>query len=303
MLRSLLFLCLISCAASSHSVQPAKLGRVARTSELLALLEQPGPIAVETVEAADWAVPLSGLLNLDHERAEAAGLEDRDEPIVIFFHAVRHPTQGLFMIDTGVERALRDDPDNAAIRGIVASAANIDQLKVKTDTAGWLREHGPLAGVFLTHLHVDHISGMPDVPKGTPFYAGPGEPTPRNLDNLLLSGTIDRQLEGHAPISEWGYAADPDGAFDGVIDIFGDGSLWALSVPGHTPGSTAYLARTAEGPVLMVGDACHTRWGWEHDVEPGEFSHDQPRSALSLAKLRAFAAAHPSVKVKLGHQL
>jgi len=84
--------------------------------------------------------------------------------------------------------------------------------------------------------------------------------------------------------------------------VFNDGSLWALHVPGHTPGSTAYLARTGKGPVLLVGDACHTSWGWEHSVEPGTFSSDQPRSAESLRSLSELVKRHPSIDVRLGHQ-
>jgi glyoxylase-like metal-dependent hydrolase (beta-lactamase superfamily II) len=87
-----------------------------------------------------------------------------------------------------------------------------------------------------------------------------------------------------------------------VVDVFGDGTVWALWVPGHTLGSTAYLVRTPKGPVLLTGDACHTRWGWEHDVEPGTFSSDLPRSAESLARLRRLAAEHPAIDVRLGHQ-
>ena len=92
------------------------------------------------------------------------------------------------------------------------------------------------------------------------------------------------------------------GTFDGVLDVFGDGSVWALSVPGHTPGSTAYLVRSKAGPVLLTGDACHTRWGWEHHVEPGTFTGDGPRGAESFKKLQGFVAAHPEVEVRLGHQ-
>jgi hypothetical protein len=29
------------------------------------------------------------------------------------------------------------------------------------------------------------------------------------------------------------------------------------------------LARTTTGPVLLTGDTCHTRWGWDNSVEPG----------------------------------
>jgi len=87
-----------------------------------------------------------------------------------------------------------------------------------------------------------------------------------------------------------------------VLDVFGDGTVWALAVPGHTPGSTAYLARTPTGPVLLVGDACHTAWGWENGVEPGKFSADLPKSADSLARLKRLVARHPEIDVRLGHQ-
>ena len=42
--------------------------------------------------------------------------------------------------------------------------------------------------------------------------------------------------------------------------------------------------------------------GWEHEVEPGTFSGDLPTSATSFKQLKAFAAAHPQIEVRLGHQ-
>ncbi|MES1205859.1 MAG: MBL fold metallo-hydrolase [Pseudomonadota bacterium] len=96
--------------------------------------------------------------------------------------------------------------------------------------------------------------------------------------------------------------ADPSGRFTGVLDLFGDGSLFAIWVPGHTAGSVAYVARTPRGPVLFTGDTSHTRWGWEHDVPPGKFSSDRERNATSLAALRGLAARHPALEVPLGHQ-
>jgi glyoxylase-like metal-dependent hydrolase (beta-lactamase superfamily II) len=40
------------------------------------------------------------------------------------------------------------------------------------------------------------------------------------------------------------------------VDIFGDGSFWAISVPGHTDDDIAYLIN---GPtaILLTGDASH----------------------------------------------
>ncbi len=292
-----------ACAYTGHAAQPSALGVPSSSGKLLAVLDQPGPLEVETVASTDWAVARAGLIDLDHPKARAAGLVDGDEPIQIFFHVVRHPRQGTFLIDTGVERALRDAPDRAAIRGPVARLVHADAMKFHEPLGDFLaRERRPIAGVFFTHLHFDHVSGVPDVPRGTPLYAGPGETTGRSWMNLFTRPSVDRALAGQAAISEWPFHPDPDGRFAGVVDVFGDGSLWAIWTPGHTPGSTAYLARTPAGPVLFTGDTCHTAWGWENGVEPGYFTADRAANARSLQQLERLVAEHPRVDVRLGHQ-
>lgn len=289
------------CATSSHATAPSTLGTPRPMADLLAVIDQPGPVKLESVVSADWAVDLSGLLNLDDPKAKAAGLEDRLEPIQIWFHALHHPERGLFIVDTGVEKALRDDPDNAAIRGIVGDALHRERMKFRAPLGEWLgQQPDRLSGVFFTHLHLDHIGGAPDVPHGTPLYAGPGETAPRAMVNVLVKSVTDRALEGQAPLSEWQYGAPVGGL--ATVDVFGDGSVWALWVPGHTPGSSAYVVRTPEGPVLLVGDTCHTRWGWENHVEPGGFTGDHEANRRSLEALEELAAAHPAMQVRLGHQ-
>jgi glyoxylase-like metal-dependent hydrolase (beta-lactamase superfamily II) len=292
------------CHPTSHAHTPAALGEARSTADLEAVVDQPGPLAVETVIGADWAVDRSGLINLDNPVARAAGLTDGPEPIYVAFHAVRHPTRGTFLVDTGIERALRDDPEHAATSGtVLARFMHLERLHVRTDTAGWIADQkAPVAGVFLTHLHLDHVTGMRDVPAGTPIYVGPGEATESGVLNVFVRPVVDAALEGKGALRELSFSPDPSGAFEGVLDVFGDGTFWALHVPGHTPGSTAFLARTPSGPVLLTGDACHTAWGWEHGVEPGTFSDDRPKSAVSLTRLRRFVARHPGLEVRLGHQ-
>jgi glyoxylase-like metal-dependent hydrolase (beta-lactamase superfamily II) len=290
-------------AATSHEARKSSLGVARPTADLPALLAQPGPVELETVNSADWAVERGGLINLDHPTAKAAGLKNEDEPVQVFFHALRHPEQGLFIVDTGVETALRDAPEKSALGGLVRSAMHMEKMKVHAPLGEWLAKQAqPLKGVFLTHLHLDHITGMADVPAGTPVYTGPGEASARQALHAAVQGSTDRALQGKPALSEWTYAPEAHGLFEGAVDVFGDGSVWALWVPGHTPGSTAYLVRSTKGPVLLVGDASHTRWGWEHDVEPGTFTSDGPRGVESFKKLRAFARAHPNVDVRIGHQ-
>ncbi|HZH02398.1 MAG TPA: MBL fold metallo-hydrolase, partial [Myxococcaceae bacterium] len=186
----LVFKLCTACVASHHPTQEAALGTPRRSAELVAVIDKPGPLKVETVIAADWKVDRAGLINLDHPRARAAHLEDGAEPVQIFFHVLRHPTRGTFIIDTGLERAVRDDPDNSVFGGfLVEKAMHREWLEVRLPLGDWLtKEAKPLQGVLLTHLHLDHIAGLPDLPAGPGVYAGPGETSARAAMNLLGRG-------------------------------------------------------------------------------------------------------------------
>lgn len=294
----------VGCAQTGHATRPSTLGTAPRWEAVLASLDTPGPITFEAIDTANWEVPRSGLLNLDHPTAEAAGLEDGPEAIQIFMYALRHPTRGLFLVDTGVDSATAArDTDAMAASWLIRSAMNLEALEVHVDTRSWLAAQAePLAGVLLTHLHLDHAMGLPDIPAEVPVYVGPGETGDSKFMNLFTRGTTNRMLEGRPPLET--LAPQPvDGApFVGVLDLFGDGSVYGLHVPGHTAGSMAYLVRTTEGPVLLTGDGSHTAWGWVHGVESGTYNTDPEGARESFVRLRDFVRAHPSVEVHLGHQ-
>jgi glyoxylase-like metal-dependent hydrolase (beta-lactamase superfamily II) len=295
-------LAVAACSATTHATRPARLGTPASAQAMEALLDRPGPIEIETVVGADWAVTRAGLIDLKDPKAKAAQLTDGDEPIQIYTHVVRHPTRGTFLIDTGVSRKLADDPAGLGVGWVLRRVMHPERIQVRTDTAALARRLPPLSGVLLTHIHLDHISGVPDLPREVPIFGGPGDAGQRELLFMFSQGTMDRFLAGHDAIQELPFKPDPSGRFAGVLDLFGDGTLFAILVPGHTAGSVAYVARTPRGPVLFTGDTSHTRWGWEHDVPPGSFSSDRDRNAASLAALRGLAARHPALDVRLGHQ-
>lgn len=290
------------CAPTHHAAVEADLGQPSSSGALLEVASQPGPLRVRRVLAADWTVERGGLINLDHPRAVEAGLEDGPEPIQIYFYVLEHPTRGTFLVDTGVAASFRD-PETAPVSWLIASAMNMEALQVRQDTASWLKAQGQAPqGIFLTHLHMDHVMGLPDLPAQVPIYVGAHEHEDSRAMYMATRGSLDEWLEAFGPLRQWAFSPDPDGALEAVVDVFGDASLFAIHVPGHTEGSTAFVARTPEGPVLIAGDASHTAWGWDHLVEPGSFNGDGPRSARSLRQLHDLADRLPEVHVFPGHQ-
>jgi N-acyl homoserine lactone hydrolase len=299
---------LAGCTATSHPERPASLGHVVDQTALERTLNQPGIVELQTVESADWEVELSGLLNLDSPQAKAAGLRDRNEPIKVYLYALRHPSRGLYLIDTGISAQMARDPGSLGANRIVQYAMHFERLKFHVGPAEVIKQNGgQLQGVFLTHAHLDHLGGLSEVPLATPIYVGPGETTDRHWTHAVTASLTDQLLSGRPNLLSWNFAPSlallPEKTAPlAIIDIFGDASVFAISVPGHTSGGTAYLVRTPTGPVLLTGDTCHTRWGWDNGVEPGNFTRDGARNLDSLLKLKALVARHPQIKVRLGHQ-
>jgi len=228
-----------------------------------------------------------------------------DEEIAVQFFGLKHPDLGLYMIDSGVAHSFRSS-ETAPVGTMVRSAMRLNALDVKVDTQAWLAsQDSPLQGVFMTHLHVDHIMGLHDVPKDVPLYTGPAEAAGKRFVYLFSQGTADDMLEGFSPLQELPFRDNgpvTDTSPLSILDVFGDRSVFAIHVPGHTQGSLAFLVRTPDGPALVAGDACHTSWGWKNGVEPGEFNQDLEGSAVSLNKLKALERSLPGLVVFPGHQ-
>lgn len=307
------FFGLAGCTQSGHRTETAAQVQGAKQSvqlaphkssfdSFMAQINEPGPLRFEKFTAADWAVERGGMINLKHERAKAAQLTNDPEDIHIYFYILDHPEHGSFMVDSGVARSVKERADNMPVKWPVTSAMPLDELDVLLDTKSYLNSRStPLSGVFLTHLHLDHILGLQDIPKDVPLYVGPGETDDRRFTHLLVRPTTKANLKGFGPLHEWETQSADDAAL-ATIDLFGDQSALGIHIPGHTKGNMAFLLRTTDGPQLITGDGCHTEWGWENQVEPGTFNTDGKQAAQSLAALQKLANSIPQLRIHLGHQ-
>ena len=85
----------------------------------------------------------------------------------------------------------------------------------------------------------------------------------------------------------------------GDRDVFGDGQVVMLDLPGHTPGHHGLLIRLAhKGPVLLSGDVAHFRANYDSDGVPS-FNTNRADSLASLDRFKKIAAnVHATVVIQ-----
>ena len=71
-------------------------------------------------------------------------------------------------------------------------------------------------------------------------------------------------------------------------DVFGDGSVVALHLPGHTPDHLALLVKLASGPVLLTGDLYHSAIARAKRAMPG-FNTSREQTLASMDRFEALA--------------
>ena len=154
-------------------------------------------------------------------------------------------------------------------------------------------------GVFLTHLHQDHTAGIVDLPKDIPYVAGKNE----RYVNFRFFMQSDH-LAGIDELQEIDFAGAIDLPPLGKgVDVFGDGSLWAISSRGHSPGHVIFFVNGIDEQVLFTGDACNDHYQFETGIGPGYYSSDLEGGQETLERIILFKERHPEVKLVYGHDL
>lgn len=293
----LISLLTLFCQVTSHQVKPYTSDKI---TESVPLSPQPKHwVELKVVKVADWEASLAGLLDLDDPKAKMAGLKDRLEPISIYFYVIKHPIYGTYLIDSGIGESFSKGEAGSYVSSIVESQMNLKRLKVYETTNIYLSKNKiELKGVFYTHLHLDHVLGAYELDRSVPFYVGPGEVTTRQFINLFVQGSTNRLLGENPNLVQ----LDLEKNQIRVLDFFGDQSFFVIAVPGHTPGSLAFFVPTKDGSHLILGDSCHTLWGWKESVVPGAFTTDQKLNRKSLEFLKKLAETNKPKFVYPGHQ-
>ncbi|MGB3314347.1 MAG: N-acyl homoserine lactonase family protein [Albidovulum sp.] len=188
-------------------------------------------------------------------------------------YLIRHDSDYMLW-DTGLPGAMAGQPPNTD-----PAAAFVPSLdRTLTSQLGNLGiTPDMVTRVGISHGHFDHTGQAADFAPAT-LLIGAGDLTAMQSTPLPFAfdpASLDPWLNGDAPVE----------AVTGDRDIFGDGSVIMMAMPGHTAGETALLVRLAEaGPVLLSGDVVHFQEQLQNRAVP-VINTDRADSLASIARL------------------
>ena len=136
--------------------------------------------------------------------------------------------------------------------------------------------------VAISHYHGDHVGQVSSFPQST-LLIGKG-------DWDVLTDPKAAAVANPVPFANWISGGGKVEPLPGDRDVFGDGTVVMLNMPGHTPGHHSLLVKLKEmGNVLITGDLAHFRENYEGNGVP-TFNTDRAESLASLDRFKKIAA-------------
>jgi glyoxylase-like metal-dependent hydrolase (beta-lactamase superfamily II) len=169
--------------------------------------------------------------------------------------------------------------------------------------------------VAISHFHADHIAGLHAFPGARIACARAGLDNAcrggdwRALTQGVLRALIPADFEARAVFFEDRPRVALPAAFaplDEAADLFDDGSLLAVELPGHCPGHWGLAARGADDRLhLLAGDAAWSSRAIRENRPPPAittgFLGDTEPYRRTLSRLHQLAAAAPEVLITPSH--
>lgn len=218
---------------------------------------------------------------------------------------VEHPGAGPMLVDTGFHSSVAAAPHESL--GRVGTLAFRDIEMTPSDSVpARLRDlnidPAGIRTIVMTHLHLDHASGVSEFPRAT--FVLSGREWQAATEQGQLHGYVKRQFDHAFDWRTIDFAREGTGhaTFGRTVDLFGDGSVRLVFTPGHTRGHMSVLLRLLGRDALLCADAAFSRRTLEESHLPSRLE-DEHLFRRSLRELQLYLREYPDTVVVPGHDL
>ncbi|MEN0064688.1 MAG: MBL fold metallo-hydrolase [Myxococcota bacterium] len=231
------------------------------------------------------------------------------------YAVLEHPTRGLTLFDTGYGtsffEATRTFPE-CLYRLVTPVDFDPQQTaKARLEQRGARVED--VRRVVISHFHADHIAALRDFPKAKFVFLPEAWEMLRHRSrwSLLLRAFLPALLPDDfadriAPLGgSLRPLPDTCAPFNHGFDLFSDGTVYAVPLPGHADGQLGLYCEAEDGPVFLVADACYTSRSFREAIVPhpiaGLIVDDRKEYRRTLGKIHALHERDPDLRIVPSH--
>lgn len=179
------------------------------------------------------------------------------------FAKIKHPTEGWILYDTGYSPHFFEETRPFPER----LYAWTTPVQFKKSAADIMRDDGidpaDVRWILISHFHGDHVAGLRDFPNARFMCLEQGyrklvaQSRVRNVSQGYLQKLLPLDFDSRVVFPSRVVDLDDKWKpFDRAYDLFGDGSLLALPLPGHACGQMGLILRTeGDRDVLLAADS------------------------------------------------
>lgn len=166
--------------------------------------------------------------------------------------------------------------------------------------------------IILSHFHADHIGGILDFPRAQFIYLQEAYEPLKNSGRfraLLRHGFLKQLLPDDFVKRSASFTLTAKnstqldyGYFSRGYDVFGDGSITAIELPGHAAGHLGLMVQANNGVYFLVGDACWVKENFLDGSPPHWLArqlilHNAKEYEHTLEQLKLFSSQYPDIHI------
>lgn len=259
------------------------------------IFSNPTDVKLEIWNTGTLEVPYDGIINVEDKKTENLKGQKIDIDIPVFYLV---SDRGSILIDAGLNKNY-ENSKSKYVKGLLASKYGLKGKDTNPIVEELAKRNINLSYLFMTHLHGDHIAGVVDLDIDFPVIIGKGE-KPISYPIMYKETYINKIKD----FKELDFTSSKEiYPFKEVLDIFGDGSIFAIKTNGHTKGHVSYLINSTEGVYLITGDQININKNIETGVGPGVYSHDVKLAQKNFDTVMKFNSQYPEVTLLLSHDV